>query len=328
MFIVTGGAGFIGSAMVWKLNAMGIHDILVVDTLETGQKWKNIRGLRFDDIYMPDEFLDMVMEMGELPHDTEAVIHMGACSRTTEKDADYLLRNNYRYTKVLAQHAVDQGIRFINASSAATYGNGELGYDDDPALLERLLPLNMYGHSKLMVDQWLYHEGYIDAVASLRFFNVYGPNEYHKDDMASMVYKAFNTVQAGGRLGLFKSYRPEYKDGEQQRDFVYIKDVVDCLWWLVEHPKVNGILNIGTGSEATWNELAGALFAALGKEPAIDYVEMPEAIRGQYQYHTKADITRLRNAGYTGTFRPVADGVRDYVQNHLLLDNPYINNGR
>lgn len=326
MYIVTGGAGFIGSAMVWKLNRMGIDDVWIVDNLGSGMKWKNLVGLEFSEVMTPDDFMNSIIEHGRLPEETDAVVHMGACSSTTERDADYLLANNFEFTRSLAKTAAAQNIRILAASSAATYGDGEQGCDDSALNLHKLRPLNMYGYSKLLFDQWAAKTGLLDSIASLRFFNVYGPNEYHKDDMASMVFKSFQKVRDEGRLDLFRSHRPDYKDGEQLRDFVYVKDIVDCMWWLIEHPEANGIFNMGTGSEETWLELAGAVFAALGKPVDIRFIDMPESIRGQYQYRTKADISRLRAAGYKGAFRPVAEGVRDYITNHLMRGNPYIGN--
>jgi len=326
MYIVTGGAGFIGSVMVWKLNQVGINDIWIVDHLQKDGKWKNLRGLKFSEILGPNDFLTSLLEHGHLPEDTEAIVHMGACSSTTEQDGDYLLNNNYRFSQSVAEAALDQNIRLLVASSAATYGDGKHGYNDGADNLYRLRPLNMYGYSKLLFDQWAARSGALDKLASLRFFNVYGPNEYHKGDMASMVFKSFNRVMDEGRLGLFRSHRPDYKDGEQQRDFVYVKDIVDAMWWLLTKPDVNGIFNLGTGAEETWNNLAKAVFAAACKPVNIEYLDMPDNIRNQYQYHTKADITRLRDAGYEGIFRPIADGVQDYIVNHLMKDDAYINN--
>ncbi len=327
MHIVTGGAGFIGSAMVWKLNTMGVDDVWIVDDLGSNNKWRNIQGLKFSEIFSPEDLIEMMLEDNGLPEGTKALIHMGACSATTEQDADYLLNNNYRYSRTITENAIARGIRLLVASSGATYGGGEHGYGDGTDNLDKLRPLNMYGHSKLMFDQWAYRTGALDSLASLRFFNVYGPNEYHKEDMASMVFKTFNRVMDEGIISLFRSHRDDYADGEQVRDFVYIKDVVDCMWWLLMHPEVNGIFNVGTGVAESWNQLAGAVFNAVGKQPHIDYIDMPDSIRNQYQYHTCADITRLRQAGYKGNFRLVGDGVRDYVVNHLMHDNPYINNG-
>lgn len=326
MHIVTGGAGFIGSVMVWKLNQVGIDDIWIVDRLQKDSKWKNLRGLKFSEIISPDDFLASLLEHGHLPENTEAIVHMGACSSTTEQDAEYLLNNNYRFSQSIAKAALDQDIRLLVASSAATYGDGKYGYDDGEDNLYRLRPLNMYGYSKLLFDQWAARSGALRKLASLRFFNVYGPNEYHKASMASMVFKAFNRVMDEGKLGLFRSHHPNYKDGEQQRDFVYVKDIVDAMWWLLTKPEVNGIFNLGTGVEETWNNLAKVVFAATGKPVNIEYIDMPANIRKQYQYRTKANITRLRDAGYEGTFHPVADGVQDYIVNHLMKDDTYINN--
>lgn len=326
MHIVTGGAGFIGSVMVWKLNQVGIDDIWIVDRLQKDSKWKNLRGLKFSEIISPDDFLASLLEHGHLPENTEAIVHMGACSSTTEQDAEYLLNNNYRFSQSIAKAALDQDIRLLVASSAATYGDGKYGYDDGEDNLYRLRPLNMYGYSKLLFDQWAARSGALRKLASLRFFNVYGPNEYHKASMASMVFKAFNRVMDEGKLELFRSHHPNYKDGEQQRDFVYVKDIVDAMWWLLTKPEVNGIFNLGTGVEETWNNLAKVVFAATGKPVNIEYIDMPANIRKQYQYHTKANITRLRDAGYEGTFHPVADGVQDYIVNHLMKDDTYINN--
>ncbi len=326
MYIVTGGAGFIGSVMVWKLNRMGIDDIWIVDTLGSDQRWRNIRGLKFSEIVEPGEFVAGIERDHSLPEDAEAVIHLGACSSTTETDADYLLRDNFRFSRTLADAALNDDVRLLVASSAAVYGAGECGYEDGTDNLYRLRPLNMYGHSKLMFDRWASDSGALENLASLRFFNVYGPNEYHKGEMASMVAKSYRQLGETGRIRLFRSHRPEFGDGEQLRDFIYVKDAADVMWWLLENPGVNGILNVGTGVEETWNRLAAALFAAVGRKPDIEYVDMPEAIRGQYQYRTRADIRRLRDAGYRGEIRPVAEGVRDYVVNHLMRPNPYIDN--
>ncbi len=326
MHIVTGGAGFIGSAMVWKLNQEGIDDVWIVDDLENGVKWRNLPGLRFSEIMGRDDFLDRLDQDKGLPKGVESVIHLGACSSTTETDADFLLRNNFQFSRILAEAAIASPARLLVASSAAVYGAGERGYGDSEDNLGLIRPLNMYGYSKLLFDEWASRGGALKKLASLRFFNVYGPNEYHKGDMASMVFKAYGQIRNTGRIRLFKSYRKEFADGEQKRDFVYIKDVVEAMWWLVQHPSANGIFNIGSGVAESWNELAAAVFAAIGMEPNIEYVEMPANIRNQYQYHTHADMTRLRQAGYDGAFRSIKDGVEDYVKNHLSKSNPFINN--
>lgn len=230
MYIVTGGAGFIGSAMVWKLNQMGIDDILVVDNLSTSEKWSNLVGLRYQDYLHRDQFLKFILE-GDDQFETNAVIHMGACSSTTELDADFLMENNYRYTQYVCRFCLAHGARFINASSAATYGNGEYGFNDDHDGIDKLRPLNMYGYSKQLFDIWAKDSGILDQIVSLKFFNVFGPNEYHKDDMKSVICKAHKQILETGQLKLFKSYRDEYPHGGQKRDFVYIKDCVDIMAW-------------------------------------------------------------------------------------------------
>lgn len=322
MYIVTGGAGFIGSAFVWKLNQQGCDDIVVVDNLATSDKWKNLVGLRYREYMHKTAFLEHVLH-DEWEGPLTAVVHMGACSATTEPDADYLMENNVFYSKVLAQFALERNARFLYASSAATYGDGALGFDDEPAGLDALLPLNMYGYSKQLFDLWVKENGLLERVAGLKFFNVYGPNEYHKGDMKSVICKAFSQVKEQGRIRLFKSYHPDYGDGESLRDFVYIKDCVDVMWWLLEHPEVSGIFNLGTGVAASWNELAHAVFAAMELPVHIEYIDMPEALRGKYQYFTQARMDRLRQAGYSGTFCPLAEGAKDYVRGYLQAETPY-----
>ncbi|WP_462324391.1 ADP-glyceromanno-heptose 6-epimerase [Desulfoplanes sp.] len=316
MYIVTGGAGFIGSAMVWKLNRMGIEDILVVDNLSTGSKWKNLVGLRYSDYMHKSVFIDKVRS-GGICGSVEGIVHMGACSSTTEQDADYLMDNNFHYTRTLAGFALDKRARFIYASSASTYGDGSQGFDDDPGKMDDLVPLNMYGYSKQLFDLWVKKNGLLDKVVGLKFFNVFGPNEYHKDDMKSVVCKAYHQITATGKMGLFKSYRPDYKHGEQKRDFVYVKDCVDVMWWLMTHGGVNGIYNVGTGQARTWNDLVLAVFRAMDKDPSIGYVDMPEAIRDKYQYYTHADMDRLRAAGCRLGMQSLEDAAADYVVNYL-----------
>ena len=323
MYIVTGGAGFIGSAMVWKLNQMGIDDILVVDNLSTSEKWKNLVGLRYEDYLHRDQFLKYILE-GEDPFDTQAVIHMGACSATTELDADFLMENNYRYTQFVCRHCMSNDARFINASSASTYGDGEYGFDDDHEGIDRLRPLNMYGYSKQLFDLWAKQGGILDRIVSLKFFNVYGPNEYHKDDMRSVICKAHKQILETGKLKLFKSYREEYPHGGQKRDFVYIKDCVDIMAWFLENKETGGIFNIGTGTARTWNDLGNAVFAAMDREPNLEYIEMPEAIRDKYQYFTEAKMDKLAAAGCDVKMTSLEDGAADYVRNYLQNDNPHL----
>lgn len=321
MFIVTGGAGFIGSAMLWKLNSLGIDEIIVVDNLGCSEKWKNLVNRRYVAYLQRDAFLQQIAS-DNLPGGIEAIIHMGACSSTTERDADFLMRNNLEYSKMLCLYAEQKNIRFINASSAATYGDGEQGFDDDPAGLYQLKPLNMYGYSKHLFDLWAYRRMImglgLNQLASIKFFNVYGPNEYHKQDMRSVVNKAFYAIREKGAMQLFRSANPDYPDGGQMRDFVYVKDCVDIIWWLVSHPEVNGIFNLGTGQARTWNDLVSAVFKAMDLPVNIEYVDMPQELQGKYQYYTQASMQRLRQAGYTKPMYSLEEGVDDYVRNYLL----------
>ncbi|MCK9241088.1 ADP-glyceromanno-heptose 6-epimerase [Desulfocurvus sp.] len=323
MHIVTGGAGFIGSAFVWKLNGMGITDIVVVDELGTSESWKNLVGLRYADYLHKDAFLDLVLH-DELPFDVDSVTHMGACSATTELDADYLMENNYRYSVTLAAWCLEHDVRFINASSAATYGDGSRGFSDDEARLGELRPLNMYGYSKQLFDLWARREGVLGSLASLKFFNVFGPNEYHKGDMMSVVCKAHTQIGQTGRLKLFKSYHPDYPDGGQMRDFVYVKDCVDVMWWLLQHPEVGGVFNVGTGQARTWNDLARSVFAAMNLPENIDYIDMPEQLRGKYQYFTQAEMAKLAATGCPVRFTSLEDAVKDYVQGYLAREERYL----
>jgi len=317
MIIITGGAGFIGSAMAWELNRQGHKDILVVDNLASTSKWRNLVGLAYHRYIHKDNFLDL-LKTRYMEGRIEAVIHMGACSSTTEADCDYLMRNNLEYSKALCRFALERDARFIYASSAATYGDGSRGFDDSDEAMDSLQPLNMYGYSKHLFDLWLKGDGLLDKVAGLKFFNVFGPNEYHKDDMRSVVCKAFTQIRQTGKLKLFKSYRKEYADGEQRRDFVYIKDCVRVMGWLMANRDVGGVFNVGTGQARTWNALARGVFTAMGREPQIEYVDMPDTLRGKYQYYTCADLKKLEGRGCDVGFRPLEDGITDYVQNYLM----------
>jgi ADP-L-glycero-D-manno-heptose 6-epimerase len=323
MHIVTGGAGFIGSAMVWQLNRMGVDDILVVDNLSTSEKWKNLVGLKYSDYLHRDEFHKYLVREHD-PFRTDAIIHMGACSSTTELDADFLMENNYRYTQLVCRFCLNHGARFVNASSAATYGDGRLGFSDDHPGLRALRPLNMYGYSKQLFDLWALESGILEHIASLKFFNVYGPNEYHKGDMKSVICKAYKQIGETGKMKLFKSYRPDYPHGGQKRDFVYVKDCVELMWWLLEHPDVGGVFNVGTGQARPWVDLANAVFAAMDKAPDIGFIEMPEAIRDKYQYFTQADMSKLRAAGYDKPFTSLEEGAADYVKNYLATDDIHL----
>lgn len=317
MIVVTGGAGFIGSAMIAKLNEKGREDILVVDNLGSTDKWKNLVGKKFADYLHKDAFLK-ALDGGAFPHgEFDAIIHLGACSSTTERNVDYLMQNNYYYSKRLADYATWGEVRFIYASSAATYGNGEQGFSDDDAVTPHLHPLNPYGYSKQVFDLWAMRNNLLGQIAGIKFFNVFGPNEYHKGEMKSLIAKAYRQIVDTGKVRLFKSHRPDYKDGEQVRDFVYVKDCTETLWWLLENKNVNGIFNLGTGHARSWNALANAIFSALGRETNIEYIDMPESIRNAYQYHTEAVMTKLKARGCPVEFSSLEDSVRDYVVNYL-----------
>lgn len=317
MIVVTGGAGFIGSAIVWKLNTQGHNNIIIVDELGIEDKWKNLVGLKFQEFIHKDDFISMVVD-DTLNFPLEAIIHMGANSSTTEKDADHLFSNNYLYTQELAKFCLTKNIRFIYASSAATYGDGALGFEDNETKLEALRPLNMYGYSKQLFDLWAKKNDVLNKIVGIKYFNVYGPNEYHKADMRSVVHKAYEQIRDTGKVKLFKSLHPDYKDGEQMRDFIYVKDAVDMTLYFLEHPDKNGIYNVGAGKARTWNALVNALFNAVGKPVKIEYIDLPENLREKYQYFTEADLSKIKSAGYNKQTTTLEDGVNDYVKNYLL----------
>ncbi|MGB2630034.1 MAG: ADP-glyceromanno-heptose 6-epimerase [Candidatus Omnitrophota bacterium] len=314
MIILTGGAGFIGSCFLWKLNQEGINNIIVVDHLDETEKWRNLQGKRFRDYIQKDDFISLVKE-DKLPR-PRFIVHMGACSSTTLADADYFIKNNYEYSKVLAGWAFNHKVPFMYASSAATYGDGSFGYSDSIDNTMRLRPLNMYGFSKQLFDMWVINNGLVDKVTGLKFFNVYGPNEYHKGEMMSVVCKKFSEMKEKGVITLFKSYKKEYPDGGQQRDFIYIKDAVEIMYYFFTNPRKTGIFNLGTGEARTWNDLAQAMFAAhYGRtgEGKIEYIEMPESLRPKYQYFTQADMSNLKKAECNFEFRTLGDAVKDYA---------------
>jgi ADP-L-glycero-D-manno-heptose 6-epimerase len=317
MIVVTGGAGFIGSAIVWKLNQQGQNKIIIVDELGKDEKWKNLVPLKFEAFIHKDDFISMIIDR-DVPFEISAIIHMGANSSTTEKDADHLFSNNYLYTQELAKYCFEKNIRFIYASSAATYGDGSLGFDDDENKLETLRPLNMYGYSKQLFDLWAKKNDAFDKIVGLKYFNVYGPNEYHKGDMRSVVHKAFEQIRDTGKVRLFKSLNQKYKDGEQLRDFIYVKDAVEMTLFFLDKPNTNGLFNLGTGKSRTWNDLVIAIFKALKKPLNIEYIELPEHLREKYQYFTEANIDKIKKAGYTVPISSLEDGVADYVKNYLL----------
>lgn len=327
MIIVTGASGFIGSCLVYALNKKGRTDIICVDRFEMDDKWLNLRGLKYQEYIQADEFLDSALLEDLFSEGVEAVYHMGACSDTTEKDMDYLMKNNVEYSQVLFKFCTDFDVPICYASSAATYGSGEEGYKDDESQIHKLRPLNAYGYSKQLFDEWvLQTEKKPPRWYGVKFFNVFGPNEYHKGKMSSVVYHAFNQIKESGKVKLFKSHHPDFGDGEQTRDFVYVKDVVDAMLQLMtsEHKGTSGIYNLGTGKARTFAELVTATFKALGLEPKIEYIDMPEHLRAQYQYYTQADMDKLTQALPNFSFKSLEDNVADYVQSHLNTDCQYL----
>lgn len=319
MIIVTGGAGFIGSCIVRMLNDRGIKDIVVVDHIAETDKWMNLRNKNYLEYINRDDFLPRLPEFnGKVTH----VIHMGACSSTTERNFDFLYKNNFEYTKAMWKFCAENGASFIYASSAATYGDGTQGFDDK-ADISKLLPLNGYGYSKQLFDLWAQKEiaqGKPEPKqhVGFKFFNVYGPNEYFKGSMASVILHTFDKITETGKMGLFKSYNPKYQDGGQLRDFVYVKDICKVVSFMIDNPNISGLFNLGTGKARSFHDLAVATFKAMGKEPNIEYVEMPETLRAKYQYYTQAEMAKLRDTGYAGQFYSLEDGAKDYVQEYLM----------
>lgn len=311
VIILTGGAGFIGSCFLWKLNQEGIDNVIIVDNLRDGGKWRNLVGKRFIDYLHKDNFLEL-LESGRIRH-IKTIVHLGACTSTILNAAAYFIKNNYEYSKRLAAWADAHAARFLYASSAATYGDGSAGYDDSEKNLQNLKPLNIYGFSKHLFDLWLLKNGLLKKVTGFKFFNVFGPNEYHKGEMMSVICKRFKDVESGRPMRLFKSYRQEYRDGGQKRDFIYVKDAVTIMYYFFVKKDKAGIFNLGTGNPRSWNELAEAMFLAVGKDPALEYIEMPPQIKPGYQYFTQAKIDKLRGAGCRHKFMPLEDAVKDYV---------------
>lgn len=321
MKIITGGAGFIGSAICWRLNTLGNHDVLIVDESREGEKAKNLAGLDYVDYIDKDSFINQIKK-GAISFKVDSIYHMGACSSTTEDDMEYLRENNVEYSKHLAKWCLSTGAKYIYASSGATYGNGSLGFDDDISLIPKLKPLNKYGLSKQLFDMWVIENGYDKKFVGLKYFNVFGPNENHKGDMRSMVNKAFGQIQKTGTLKLFRSLQPDYKDGEQKRDFIYVKDAVEMTLYFdpfnEEGKNETGIFNIGSGTASTWLQAANAVFKALGKEPKIEFIDMPENIRDQYQYYSKANMSKLKASGYRNECMQLEDSISEYVKEYLV----------
>jgi ADP-L-glycero-D-manno-heptose 6-epimerase len=325
MILVTGGAGFIGSNVVAALNQAGRSDIAINDVLGSADKWRNLAKRRLADVVAPAD-LTRWLDGRRL----DAVIHMGAITDTTATDADLLLENNFRLSLKLLDWCTGARVPFIYASSAATFGDGQAGFGDDgsPEALSRLRPVNLYGWSKhlfdVLVAERAANNGELPPQwAGLKFFNVFGPNEYHKGEMTSLIAKRFDDARAGRTVRLFKSHRPGIADGEQRRDFIYVDDAVAVVRWLLATPSVSGIFNVGTGQAQSFRALIEALFQALGHQSRIEYVDMPQAIRSQYQYFTQAELGNLRRAGYNAGFTPLAEAVGRYVTQYLDTDDRY-----
>jgi len=315
--LVTGGAGFIGSALIWALNQRGHEDILITDLLGSDEKYRNLLPLRFADYLEADALLTALEKNDPRLRDVRWVFHLGACSATTERNVRYLMQNNFEYTKTLAHWSLKKKARFVYASSAATYGDGAQGMDDQDPNLGRLRPLNPYGYSKHLFDLYAQHAGILDRLVGLKYFNVFGPNEDHKGDMRSVVHKAFQQIQSSGSVSLFKSYHADYPDGGQKRDFLYVKDAVEMTLHLAT-AQVGGLYNIGSGRAHTWLELVTPIFHALKKTPKIDFIDMPESLRAKYQYFTQANIAKLQASGYKNPALSLKDSVTDYVRNYLV----------
>ena len=316
MIVVTGGAGCIGSAIVWALNKRGITEIILVDDTGHPEKEKNIESLHYFSLENKDTFLNYAKK-SSMPWKVDTIIHMGGCSSTIERDETFLTTNNLTYTQCLAEYALNNGVRFIYASSAATYGSGENGFSDEVDIAS-LSPLNLYAHSKQKFDLWAQEQGAFDHIVGLKFFNVFGPSEYHKKEMQSMVRRGFLQVLDNGKIRLFKSHNPGYADGDQERDFLYVKDAVRMVLFFLDSPKINGIFNAGTGVARTWNELTAAVFKAMGREIAVEYIDMPASIQDQFQYRTCAKIDKIRRAGYSQKITTLEEATTDYIQNYLL----------
>ncbi|MEC9492771.1 ADP-glyceromanno-heptose 6-epimerase [Flexistipes sp.] len=315
MIVITGAAGFIGSVILKLFNDKGHDNILAVDKLGEKTKWKNLNNKKFTDFCDKDDFIANPDKFKGI----DAIIHMGACTDTAEFNLDYLIKNNYEYSKILFEYSVKNNIPFIYASSAATYGGGENGYSDEMEDISLLTPLNPYGFSKQLFDQWLLMQTDKPPFwAGLKFFNVYGPNEYHKGRMASVIFHTFNQINETGKVKLFKSHRQDCKHGEQKRDFVYVKDVAEIIYYFYQNRPENGIFNLGTGNARTFNDLAENVIKNAKIKAEIEYIDMPEDIRDKYQYFTEAKMNKLRNTGYDKDFHSLEEGIKDYVTNFLV----------
>lgn len=318
MIILTGGAGFIGSCFLKELNLASYSDILVVDSLGSGDKWKNLVGKDFCDYLEKEPFLDLIRAK-KLPKKIDAIVHLGACSSTTELNAKYLMENNVHYTKELATYCVENKIPFQYASSAATYGDGSLGFDDQSELSLQLQPQNMYGYSKLLFDQWALKMGWLNQITGYKYFNVFGPNENHKKGMTSIVYNAYHQILKTEKMNLFATDHPDYGDGEQIRDFIYVKDITKAMLWFFENPNHTGLYNLGRGEPTSWKKITQLIFKAMNKREVIEYIPMPQKLKGKYQYYTCANMNKLKSI-YPHSFNTLEWGVNDYVHNYLQTE--------
>jgi ADP-L-glycero-D-manno-heptose 6-epimerase len=319
--VVTGGAGLIGSATIWGINNQNLNNVWLVDWIdEDSLKHRNCEHLQFQRKLNASHFRKLIDENSSELKEIRTIIHLGACSSTTETDEDYLHDNNFLYTKELCEWSLANNVRFVYASSAATYGDGNWGMDDRDEDIEKFQPLNLYGWSKHKFDLFAKENGWFDSITGLKYFNIYGPNEEHKGDMRSVVSKAYKQIKDSQRMSLFKSHRPEYRDGEQKRDFLYIKDAVNMTLWLTENPAATGLFNLGNGLARTWLDLGNSIFAALKLNAQIEFVEMPEILRDKYQYFTQATIEKLRSQGFDHNLFSLEDAVHDYIRNYLVPD--------
>lgn len=319
--VVTGGAGLIGSAIIWALNNLGRDDVWLVDWAEPGSlKSRNLAPLSFSRHLTPEVFRKMILDKSNELESISTIFHLGACSSTTETNEEYLDDNNFGYTRELCEWSLERSVRFVYASSASTYGDGSQGMDDQDEDLQKFQPLNPYGWSKHKFDLLAQANGWLDRIVGLKYFNVYGPNEEHKGDMRSVVSKAYEQISSTGEMTLFKSHREDFEDGEQMRDFLYVKDAVQMTLWLEDNHRANGLFNLGSGHARTWLELGKAIFCALGMATNVRFVEMPVILRDKYQYFTEARIDKIRDAGYKNELFTLEEAVKDYVTNYLVPD--------
>ena len=320
--VVTGGAGLIGSALIWALNNRNLENIWLIDWAEPESlKSRNLSSLSYSRHLSPEDFRTMVQGNSPELSEISSIFHLGACSSTTETNEAYLDDNNLGYTRELCEWSLKNGVRFVYASSASTYGDGALGMNDQDEDLEKFTPLNLYGWSKHKFDLLAQKNGWLEQIVGLKYFNVYGPNEEHKGDMRSVVSKAYEQIATTGEMTLFKSHHPDYRDGEQMRDFLYVKDAVLMTVWLAETSHANGLFNLGSGKARTWLDLGKAIFSALAREDNIRFVEMPEILRDKYQYFTEANIDKLRAVGYQNELFSLEEAVKDYVTQYLVPDH-------